>query len=316
MKINSKLNPFDRLRVDPEQSRRIKIQSSKLLIILLIIFIGYLFFISSRNSLVFRKKDRLNIVFYGPKITFYSIGFDDGVNYFISYPSEVKTLVPGGFGYYRLGGLGKLITLEKQPELYKRSFSTINSNFIDLYFYPVKNEVYYNKEETQVSLPSLSQLATLNSNANIFDRIYVLFIFASRQKSQFLNISYLPVKKGANGEILDERIFSDRLIGYFYQKTYRNENKNVQIIYKDSEENARLIAKIIEGQGIRVVDFAYRNSKNTNCQIIINEKKVNRTAEGLRNFFNCPIVTGETSPYDIIFVLGQVERQWEVGGQL
>jgi len=297
MKINSKF----------------KVQSSKFLIVLLIIFIGYLFFISSRNSLVFRKKDRLNIVFYGSKIAFYSIGFDDGVNYFINYPSEVKILVPGGFGYYRLGALGKLINLEKQPELYRRSFSTINSNFIDLYFYPVKNEVYYNKEETQIFLPLLSQIATFNSNANILDRMYILFIFASKQKSQFLNMSYLPIKKGRNGEILDERIFSDKLIGYFYQKTYRNENKNVQIIYKNNEENARLIAKIIEGQGIRVVDFAYKKSNDANCQIIINEKTISQTAKGLKNFFNCPVVKGETSSYDIIFMLGNVEHQWEVG---
>jgi hypothetical protein len=37
-----------------------------------------------------------------------------------------------------------------------------------------------------------------------------------------------------------------------------------------------------------------------------------QTAYDLSVFFHCPIKKGNTDVYDIIFILGDVEKEWEV----
>lgn len=310
-----KLAQSSRLRQDYGGQVKLKTQSDNLSFksyYLIIFFIGLLILsIGFRRSLFFQKKDRLNVVFYGEKTAFYSLGFEDGVDYFIGFPADIKIPIPGEFGYYRLGGLGKLVSLEKKPDLYKKSFSAVTSSFVDFYFYPQKADVYFGKEKPEIFLPDFRQFFIYRSNASLIDRAYIFFLFTARQKSQFSLISQIPVKTEADSFQLDERIFSDRLTGNFYQKTYRTEKMNVQIIYMIKEKNALFIARMIEGQGIRVVDFSYDN-ENNKCVIIETEKTDSRTAKNLKNFFNCRLTKGKTEPYDIILKLGEKEKEWAV----
>ena len=290
------------------QNHSLKFKNYYLLLLFIVLLI---LFTSLKGSLVFKKKDRLNVVFYGERTAFYSFGFDDGVDYFISFSSDIRVPVPGGFGYYRLGGLGKLVDLEKKPDLYKKSFSAITSTFVDLYFFPKKDEVYFGSERPTIFLPSFRQFFFNKSNASFFDRSYIFFLFTTKQKTQFIQTAQIPVKNEADEQILDERIFSDKLIGNFYQKTYRDEKKNVQIAYTIKEINALSIAKIIEGQGIRVVDIN-NNNKKDHCQIIETEATNSQTAKKLGDFFNCPVIKGKTESYDIILELGEKEKEWAV----
>lgn len=296
-------------RSDRDQISNIK--KKNLFFVIFFIFLIYVFFINLRSSIIFQKKDRLNIVFYGPKTAFYSFGYDDKVNYFINFPSDIKILVPGGFGYYRLGALGKLVSLEKNPSIFKKSMSAATSSFIDYYFYPVQNKIFFGKQEGKIFFPSLEQIFIDKTNANAFDRAYIFFLFGLKQKNQFLHITSLPIKKEADELLLDEKDFSDQLIGFFYHMTYRSEKRNVQIVYTKTEKTLSLIAKIIEGQGIRVVDFSYQKNKN-NCQVTEEEKTISQTAKALSQFFNCPITKGKTDPYDIILKLGEKESEWSV----
>lgn len=270
----------------------------------------YFIWSSLKNSLIFKRKDRLNIVFYGAKTAFYSFGFDDGVSYFISFPADVKVLVPGGYGYYRLGALGKLVGLEKKPQLYKKSFSAITSSFVDVYFYPSSEKIFFGEEKKIIFFPSLSQILFCKTNVNILDRAYIFSLFLTKQKNQFLQISNLPINKGPGKGILDERVFFDSLIGLFYHKSYRSEKNIVQIVYTKKEKNALFLTKIIEGQGIRVVDYSYQRDQKASCRIIEDSKKHTQTAAALKNFFNCSIIQGNTGSYDIIFKLGSLEGEW------
>jgi hypothetical protein len=276
---------------------------------IVLILVIYLCFTGLRNFLFFNRKDRLNLIFYGENTAFYSFGFKDGVNYFISYPADVKVLVPGGFGMYRLGGLGKLVSLENKPDIFKKTFSDAVGCFVDYYFYPVKNAIYFSQEKKEVFFPKPTAILFNKSNTTFFDRLYIFLLFMSKSENNFKQISDLPVLRKDKDLYFDEKKFYDQQLGFFYQESMRQEKANVQIIYSENEENANLISKIIEGQGIRVVDISYRaNLKN--CLVLEDKNQTLKTTEMLANFFNCSKKKAKTNPFDIILELGEREKDW------
>ncbi len=287
------------------------INSSKLAIIFFGLIIIYFLFINLKSSLFFNRKDRLNIIVYGENTAFYSYGFKDGVNYFISYPADIKILVPGGFGYYRLGALGKLVDLENESNIFKKAFSSATGSFIDFYFYPKKNEIFFGQEKKAVFFPKLTNFLINKTNASIIDRIYIFILFLTKQKNNFKQITNLPIKKENNDIYFDEKKFYDDQLGFFYQESMRREKANVQVIYSNSEENANVLSKIIEGQGIRVVDISYKSDLKT-CFVIEDSNQHLKTADVLVNFLDCRKKKAKTNPYDIILELGVKEKEWSI----
>lgn len=273
------------------------------------LLIIYFLFASLRNSLLFNKKDRLNIVVYGEETAFYSYGFKDGVNYFISYPADIKILVPGGFGYYRLGALGKLVDLENEPSIFKKAFSSTTGSFVDFYFYPKKSEIFFGQEKKVVFFPKPTDFLFNRTNASIIDRFYVFTLFLTKQKNNFKQITNLPIKQENNDTYFDEKKFYDDQLGFFYQESMRGEKANVQIIYSNNIENANLLSKIIEGQGIRVVDISYKSDLKT-CYVIEDSDQSLKTVDMLVAFLGCRKKKAKTNPYDIILELGVKEKEW------
>src|SRR5689334_15962905 len=94
-----------------------------LILLILILFIGYLGFRYIGSALTIFKKDRVNIVVYGQNTAFYSIGLSDAGNYIVPFYPDLKIELPGGYGMYRVGAIGKLVELEKKPDILRRSFS-------------------------------------------------------------------------------------------------------------------------------------------------------------------------------------------------
>ena len=130
------------------------------LIVLFVIFIRQLF-----TSALFVRHDRINILFYSAEPIYYSIEKGGEVHYVTTFNADSRTEVPGGYGIYRIGALGKLIILEKNPELLKRTFSRITGSMLDYYFYPQNGVIYYGSNET-VRLPSFTEIFLYASNAN------------------------------------------------------------------------------------------------------------------------------------------------------
>ncbi len=270
--------------------------SLMVLILLLVMILVFELIRTFRSSFFLKKRDRVNIVFYGQETAFYSLGFND-VNYFIYFSPDEKILVPGGFRDYRLGALGKLVSLEKKPAIFQRTFSIASSSFVDFYFYPVKTEIYYGEDKKNVFFPKIASFFLAKTNANWLERIYLWSLFSQRQVNQFRQI--------------ENPSFEDS-VGNFYQKTYRNERATVQVLYTKNENNAKLLSQIIEGQGIRVSDYAFDSDIQTNCQVLINSKTALESAEAISDFFHCPIFNRTIDAYDIIFILGGEENNWAV----
>jgi len=262
-----------------------------------------------RTSVFLKNKDRVNVVFYGKESQFYSLDRTGELNYFISFYPDLKVTVPGGYGQYRLGALTKLVNLEKKPEMIRKTFSFMSSSFVDLYFYPKTTEIYFGKNNnTTIFFPKITNILSLKSNANLFDRIYLLTVFLRKSIIKFTQISDFA-------QDLDDDFKADQFAkdyqGNFYEKTYRKEGLNIQITYTNSYKTASSLSQIIEGEGIRVADIN-QEKNDGNCSLVISTKKTTETAKIMQSFFNCRLVIGDTGPYDIIFKLGNKEREWEI----
>lgn len=268
------------------------------------------------RSLFLHAPDRINFVVYGPRPTFYSIGVREVGAYAITFYPDMKSSVPGGYGLYRIGALGKLAMLERDPEIFKKAFSSITSTFTDYYFYEAGGEVYYGGPDSVVGSekPNVLKILTMKSNAGILDKMYIAILIARIQPGSLSDIKHLPYERLKDDTVLRKDNFLDKYIGLFYNKTYRDENVNVQIIYtdKNSYNTAELFSYLLNGNGILVGDISRSDTALRQCRIIESKKEFTETGKKLASFFECEHVAGETDVYDVIMILGDLEERWGI----
>jgi hypothetical protein len=290
--------------------------------IIVFIFIGLFIYLGIKDikkSIFMKGKERVNVVFYNEKTFFYSFSKESS-NYIIEFEPEKKSLIPGGYGYYRLGGLGKIVSLDRKPELFKKSFSILTSSMVDLYFYPCQAKIFYHSEKNNNYPQMLSPFLSC-SNASIIDRL-ITWSYLLQNKNK---VFYLDFKANKEGQLDDEDFFKKNL-GIFYKTIYRKQKKDVQILYTKSYKTALKISQIIEGEGIKVSDidmldnFLLRNPNNNfknlnyekNCWIIENQKEPSLVAKNLISFFGCQFNYLNTNFIDTIFILGPKEEEWMI----
>jgi hypothetical protein len=282
------------------------------IVILLFAFCFLIFIYRNITSSVFLKgRDKINVVFYGEETRFYSLDRKN-VNYLLSFSNLVKVIVPGGYGQYKIGALGKLASLEKKPDIIGKTFSATTSTLVDLYFYQKKIIVYHENLNLKKT-PTFSQIFLRNSNANLIDKLILFYIFSTNNKENFQIIDLGPFETRGNDSEFDYNAFYKKFQGSFFQRIYRNFDINVQIVYKKSYKTAQLIGQIIEGEGIRVVDLSNQDLSLRGCQLIANKSTTTTKAfERLADFFKCKTRIGETSVSDIILQLGDREKEWAI----
>ena len=280
-----------------------KINSNSFGFVLLFVFLALFLIYSFANSLFFKKSDRVNIFLHSQdRVTYYSLSTVDEVNYLVYFSPDLKMTVPGGYKLYRFGAFAKLSDLDHDPDLLKKAFSSVTSSFIDFYFYPTNPDIQYGDSVPDtVRYPSFKELFFDRSNASFLDRLYLYLRFISSGKTQF---AIIPSPQ-------QEEDFAKNYQGFFYRKTYRNEKRLVQIIYTKRYKTADLISRILEGNGIRVVDLTRDSVPHSACVIVENTGNHSQTARDLSSFFNCKLQVGKTGTFDIIFILGDQEARWE-----
>ncbi len=302
------------------QRKRKKNILKKIYIFYFLLFIFVLFglirlTIDFLRSLFYVKKERINLVFYGQETHYYSLDTKKNVNYYLNFPADLKMNVPGGYGQYRLGGIGKLIFLEKKPSLLISTFSNATSSFLDFYFYFNQPKIYYGfRINDQLSYPSFGMLFYSSSNASFFDRLYLAYYFLKTRKNSF---SLLPLVYDSNKQ-WDANKFFSLTQGYFYQESLYHENLNLQIIYPTKingndlflSQSINSLVRIIEGQGIRVSDLtpAFRDKKE--CLVIEDKENFSATSQKLAQFFRCQLKRKKTNPFDIVLILNNEAKRW------
>jgi hypothetical protein len=282
-----------------------------LVVILLLIIVLSSFINILKNSLFFAHKDRLNIIVYGEHTAYYSIGLKTTGDYVIPFYPDLKLQVPGGYGGYRVGALGKLISLENKPEILQRTFSLATYSFTDYIFYNDDDEVFFG-DNKDFSVPSIMAIFTQKSNAGFLDRLYITLLFLNKNGSDFTLIPIHAENNATGDSVFAADQFEKKYTGYFFQKTYRNEGKSVQIIYTNKYINAVRVGKILEGNGIRVGDISHNESAGKECVIVEDSRTISLSANVLLNVFHCQWKRGKTDIYDILFQLGDREKDWEV----
>lgn len=264
------------------------------------------------SSAFFLSGNRMNVLFYSEVPVYFSLERNGEVHYATSFQAEGRVSVPGGYGIYRLGAIGKLVFLEKNPELLNRSFSRITGSMLNYYFYPPTDTIYYG-EKDGIHLPSARDIFLSASNANIFDRFYIWLQFMGKRISAFQEIQIKKIQSG-DDILLSDATFAEQYLGFFYQKRLRKENKTVQILYASSYTAAKNMSRIIDGEGMRVVDIdrAPSGKKQSTCVVMENTADgYSYTAKKIAQFFHCALTTGKGRVSDIVVELGKGEKQWE-----
>jgi len=286
-------------------------KSNIIIISFLLICLSYYLFKTVTSSIFLKDRDKVNVVFYGAGTRFYSLDRKN-VNYLMSFSNSVKVVVPGGYGQYKVGAIGKLASLEKKPEIIGRTFSATTSTLVDLYFFQKKTQIYYDNLPLRWS-PNFKEIFLTNSNANLIDRIFLYYIFSTNNKETFQIIDLRPFESGGNNSIFDYNSFYKKFQGSFFQRSYRDYDINVQIMYSASYRTAQLIGQMIEGEGIRVVDLSDQGRPIKGCLLVTNKNIVSSKAYlRLAEFFKCKTLIGETTVSDIILELGDLEKNWNI----
>lgn len=282
---------------------------SVLLCTLCIIFVGR----KISQSLFFNPKDRIQILTYGQNTHLYSIGNSDGIHYIIPFDPDTKIKVPGGYGLYRIGGLSKLVDLQKDPNILKRTFSIGVSSFVPYVFYPNDTTIYYSQRSGEVNqdLPTFQTIFMGRSNVAFFDKVYLWLRFFGKKYNDFTEID-IKTKVINEDKVFLDNIFSKTFIGYFYQRKFRDEQKSIQILYQNKYQTALYLSNLIEGNGIRVNDLSQRKIGERCFIVESSQNQFSETALSLSQFFGCSLKKGKTEISDIIIYLGSIEQQWEV----
>jgi len=275
--------------------------------LLLLSFFFFFFLIKDlKKSYLFTQKDRLNLVFLQENPLFYSFDLKDRSSYMVVFFPDLKAPIPGGYGEYRLGGLLKLVELEKNPKLIQSTFSALTNTLVDLYYYPDKASIYFGSENRPIN--KISLLVTImksKSNARFFDRLLTYYLLLNQKDRQ--QLSYTNKEK-----------FFSSVLGYFYNPKFRRENKNLQLVYSQRYPTALKLSQILEGEGIRVADISQSEGNtniNQNCVLAESSSAASssQTATYLANYFQCELINNQaTGVYDLIFYLNNLEKQWEI----
>ncbi len=267
-----------------------------------------------RASLFVSAPDRINLVMYGPRTSFYSLDPKLGRHYQILFPADLKVDVPGGYGQYRIGSLGKLARLDKNTHLIQKTFASTTTTFIHYTFSPNTDEVFYGSQlDETTSKPSIRHILFDESNAHPLDRLYLAFGLLGENSTAFKIIRYRQDEDSVLGEtVFNEETFRKNSLGLLFQSSYRDEQASVQVLYPTQYRTGSRIATVLEGNGIRVSDISLDIKRSTQCRVAYSADVPTKTARDIATYFSCPLVKEATDVYDILFAVGEREKEWEI----
>lgn len=252
-------------------------RKQRLLVISVVLFIFmYLIVLlwrGVRESAFFQKTDRINLLAFGVEPVIISLGLSDGVNYIARFDNSLKTYVPGGYGYYGIGSLSKLGTLERDTDLLRRTFSLMISADVDFYLYPKQGKIYHDTDFTVGFSPTKSAIISslisrdIATNARFLDKLYLFLVLIKQRKIDYVSLKTGFVDKKDKESIFASDEFFKSYQGFFYKKNLRNLDTTIQIKYYDSILSARHIARILDGQGVRVSDIDVTDTESKKCLI-------------------------------------------------
>ncbi len=294
-------------RIEKEVKKSLK----TLILCVILFFILVLFIIQLYKSLFIQKPERINLLFFSQNSTLISLSTIGETNYYINLYPDLKLNIPGGYGDYRIGALVKLSQLENDSGLISRAIEGSTFTFLNYYFFPNKVQTYFGKIPNIEFDLNLTSIIFNKSNASILDKAYLFFKLVGIQNHNFIKLNAFEKINNNKDVVFDSERFAEEYNGLFFQHTYRDERKSVQILYTNNYNSADIIAKILESNGIRVVDISKTDKTDKNCKIFEKTKKYSITSKDISIYLNCKLVIGDTGISDITIFLGDKEELWK-----
>jgi len=294
-------------RIEKEVKKSLKtLVLSVILCLILILFIIQLY-----KSLFIKKPERINLLFLNQNPTLMSLSTVGESNYYFNLYPDLKLNVPGGYGDYRVGALVKLSQLENDSELISRAIEGSTFTFLNYYFFPNKVQTYFGKASSSEFDLNLKNIIFNKSNASFFDKVYLFIKIVGVQNHNFIKLNAFEKLNNNKDLVFDSERFSEEYNGLFFQHTYRDERKSVQILYTNNYNSADMIAKILENNGIRIVDISKTDKTDKNCRVFEKAKKYSITSKNISTYLGCELVNNDTGISDIIIFLGDKEELWK-----
>lgn len=282
-----------------------------------LVFIAFfLFFITILifglyNSLFFKKPERINIFIFNEKPVLLSLSTIGESSYYINLYPDLKLNIPGGYGDYRIGALVKLSNIEKDNTIINRAIAGSLFTFLDYYFYTNDTQSIFGESKNPEFSLNIKNLILNKSNASILDKIYLILKLVGIQNHNFVKLEAFEMLNKNKDMVLDTERFIQEYNGLFFQHAYRDERKSVQILYTNNYKSADTIAKILENNGIRVVDISETNKTYKECKIIEKNKKYSITSKKISKYLSCDLINADTGISDVVIYLGNIEELWK-----
>lgn len=257
------------------------------------------------------------MAFYNAHPTVYSFGLQDGLVYAFAFSPEWELQVPGCYGTYKVGGVGKLSGYDQRPVLFQHSFSAMSNSMVTHYFYDpaALKTIYFAESNNPVEIfrPTTLEILRYSSTMSWLDRLYIALLFFKTPSNRVNTITDVPITKNKDAVALDETRFRTRFQGLLFDEQLRREKRSIQLIYTKNYNGAETVSHILEGSGARVVDITDVQSVRTQkCVVIEETEPFSQTGQYIARFFHCDLQKGKTDIYDTILQLGEIEKQWEV----
>ncbi|KXK08849.1 MAG: hypothetical protein UZ21_OP11001000405 [Microgenomates bacterium OLB22] len=300
------------------------------------IFIGalllYILLVVARSigdRVTFFDHDRVNVLFYGAEPRVLSLGIGDAGNYVLYFDPSTEVYTVGGYGYYRIGSLEKLAQIEKDYDLLRRTLASALSTDIDYYFSP-KETVIYDGDTSATNLDKFSLIRNILSihertNAHLLDRIFLAWVVLTHKQVDFVELKTSFLEKSSSGNRFQEAEFARYYKGFFYERTLREGRSELKILYNGSFKSATTLSRILEGQGIRVVDIArHDDQKQDQCLLLVDENlvppksflsptgKLPLVAAFIRDELHCAVRVTSLDDADMYLLVGKrLEELWK-----
>lgn len=269
-----------------------------------VVFLIFAYFLykSYSASLYNSSLSRINIGIWGEHSYVLSLGKTTKQHYIFLFGNSYEVQVPGGLKGYKIGALGKLANLEKDPQLFIKAMGEGSGVFIHKYVHNLDPEIYY--DDTWLDTMQFNDVKKellkkifLPGDLSIFDRVFIYLAIRDARPSQS---TLVKVKNEVPNLLL-------------YDKIFRNEKKLVQILYTESERTAYFISQLLENTGIRVADISKNTAKTKGCVIVESTSNFSQTSRFISNYFGCELREGDTGLYEVQWVLdSKVENRWKL----
>lgn len=280
---------------------------SYLPIIILLIFLVLIAIIQTvRTSVFMSSRNRITLGVLAPHTFVLSYDKKSGITNVIFFKTDAQVTVPGGYGWYRLGSVPLLGSIEhKEFEIARHSMEELVGAPVDEVIVPSGGDILETVDEQFINwflknrrdFLSLFMRKYRLSTTNVIDRYFITRAMGVRKDK-------LVFVDGSEGIIMtkknDPRYSADKLdlvVKGFLYWTYPSKDGAVSVYAPEKLYSAGIrIGRIIEGAGMKVLDIAAVSKIPDTC-VFIGHSSQKDTINFLARYFNCKVELKSSEPY-------------------